>query len=197
MILSIDHPYAADNGTYGDNTETYKIEPDATYVIISGFGAKTPERYLEKRQRILDAYRDSGLADSSRQVFAETLYVMGQTWMEETARSNNLLAQLADVITVSHHRFGVMAQESGYSVAAKSQYFSAVSRHLNIEVEGTLAKALAYLMDAMQAGILEQLQEERPAVSTSKLLSIANSAGQKIFLADSTNFANIEPQLTG
>jgi RHS repeat-associated protein len=197
MILSIDHPYAADNGTYGDHTATYKIEPGATYVIISGFGAKTPERYLEKRQRILDTYRDSGLADSSREVFAETLYVMGQTWMEETTRSNNLLAQLADVITVSHHRFGVMAQESGYSVAVKSQGLTLNPRQLNFENAETLAKTLAYLMDAMQSGVLEQLQEERPVVSTIKLLSIANSAGQKIFLANSGNFANIEPQLTG
>jgi RHS repeat-associated protein len=198
MTLTIDHPYAADSGTYGDQTSTYNLKRGSSYVIISDFGSSEAGRLLKKRQRILEDYRNSGLPDSSREVLTETLNVMGQTWMQQTTLSDNLLSQLSNVIQVRHHRFGIMAQEEGYYVDVKTQLGAYISRSNVTSDENACFKAGSFLGSALEHGVLEQLQGvDRPAASTIKLMHLANSQGNKIFLANSANFSSIQTQLTG
>ncbi|MBW2109439.1 MAG: transglutaminase, partial [Deltaproteobacteria bacterium] len=197
MTLSIDHPYSADGGTYGDQTSTYNLKRGSTYVIVSDFGGSGTGRLLKSRQRILDAYRDSGLSDTSRQVLCETLNIMGQTWMEETTLNTSLLSQLSGVISIRHHRFGITAQEAGYYVDVKTQLVSNISRHTGTSAADACFRAENHLMSAMEHGVLEQLQVNRPAASTVKLLQIANAQGDKVFWVDADNYAAIEPQLSG
>ncbi|MBI5196253.1 MAG: transglutaminase [Nitrospirae bacterium] len=198
MTLTIDHPYSADSGAYGDQTSTYNLKRGSSYVVISDFGGSKDARLLKKRQRILEDYRTSGLSDSSREVLTETLNVMGQTWMQQTTLSDNLLAQLSNVIQIRHHRFGIMAQEEGYYVDVKTQVGSYISKNNNTSDENACFKAGSFLGSALEHGVLEQLQGvDRPAASTIKLMNIANGNGDKIFLADSGNFSTIQSQLTG
>ena len=202
MILSIDHPYADQGGTYGDESAEYKMKPGdpgnySTYVIISDFGGSRDGLLLKKRQRIMEEYRASGLPDDSREVLTETLNVMGQTWMEETTLNEEMLSEINDVISIRHHRFGVVAQEAGYYIDVKAQAGSHISKHNNDLAENACFRASNFLMSAMEHGVLEQLQIDRPAASTVKLFQIANSQGHKIFMANADNYSTIEPQLTG
>ena len=198
MILSIDHPYPDEGGTYGDQSAEYKMKPgDSTYVIISDFGGSKAGLLLKKRQKIMEEYRASGLPDDSREVLTETLNVMGQTWMEETTLNVNMLSELWDVISIRHHRFGVVAQERGYYIDVKAQAGASISRHGNDLDEHACFRASNFLMSAMEHGVLEQLQIDVPAASTVKLFQIANSQGHKIFMANADNYSTIEDQLTG
>jgi RHS repeat-associated protein len=197
LTISVDHPYAAEDGDYSDQSDDYQVIPGGSYVIVSAFSAKEPQNYLESRQRKLDALRESDLDPLSREMLTETLLVMGQTWMEQTTLNSRLINQLGGVLRVAHHRFGVMAQESGYFIDVKTQISSSVSRTTASSSEGNVFKAMGYLMSALEHGVLEQLQVERPAASTVKLLSLANDAGTKIFFADAASWSSIEPQLTG
>ena len=198
MTLTIDHPYAADTGTYSDQTSVYNLTRGSTYVIISEFGGSRDGKLLQQRQRHLDALRASGLADNSREVLTETLNVMGQTWMRQTTLSDDLLAEIADVITIRHHRFGIMAQETGYYVDVKSQQGSNISRHGLTANANAVFRAGNFLASALEHGMLEQVQGvDRPAVSTVRLLNLANQNGDKIFSANSANWSAIRPQLAG
>ncbi|MBI5056236.1 MAG: choice-of-anchor D domain-containing protein [Nitrospirae bacterium] len=198
MTLTIDHPYADDSGTYGDQTSTYNLKRGSSYVIISDFGGSEKGQHLKKRQRILEDYRTGGLSDASKEVLTETLNVMGQTWMQQTTLSDNLLARLSNVIGIRHHRFGIMAQEQGYYVDVKTQVNSYISRNNITADENACFKAGSFLGSALEHGVLEQLQGvDRPAASTIKLIHLANSQGSKIFLANSANFSGIQTQLTG
>ncbi|PIU80088.1 MAG: transglutaminase, partial [Nitrospirae bacterium CG06_land_8_20_14_3_00_70_43] len=199
LTVTIDHPYAGTGGTFGDQTSTYHLKRGgSTYVLISDFGASHDGRLLAERQRRLEAYRASGLVDTSREVVSESLNVMGQTWMEQTTLSDRLLAELADVVAIRHHRFGIVAQEQGYYIDVKTQYVSTISRH-NVPADAeAVFKSMSFLNSALEHGVLEQLQGfDRPAASTIKLLTLANAQGQKLFLANAGNYAAIRSQLTG
>lgn len=198
MVLSVNHPYAAQGGGHCDQSVEYKLKPgDSTYVILSGFGGSQDGELLKKRQRLLSQYREQGFADDSREVMTEALNVMGQTWMEETTLDERILSKLNKILPIRHHRFGVMAQEEGYYIDIKAQYSSYVSRTGNSGDEKSFFKAMGFLASAMEHGVLEQLQMDRPAASTVKLLQLANSGGHKIFKAYQSNYASIEPQFTG
>ncbi|MBI5055168.1 MAG: choice-of-anchor D domain-containing protein [Nitrospirae bacterium] len=205
LTLNIDHPYAAPcvpggpPGCYADQPSTYILKRGASYAIISDFGGSKDGLLLKKRQKILNDYRAiDGLQDMSREVRTEALNIVGQTWMHQTTMSDNLLSQLANVIHVRHHRFGIMAQEKGYYVDVKTQMYSYTSRNNTADDEYKCFKSGGFLNSAMEHGVLEQLQGiDRPAASTIKLITIANTNGSKIFFANGSDFPAIRPQLSG
>ncbi|BCO31672.1 hypothetical protein TspCOW1_17750 [Thiohalobacter sp. COW1] len=197
MIISIDHPYAANDGEYGDQDAVYQLKRGGTYVITSGFGADRGSLLLETRQRQLNGYLSDGLAPESREVLTESLNVIGQTWMQQTALNRDLLGNLANIHRVDHHRFGVVGQEASYYIDVKNQFISTVGRS-GTENDAAAFRSMSFLASAMEHGVLEQLQgAENPAVSTIKLMALANANGTWIYAADADNYATIRPQLSG
>lgn len=197
LTISATHPYA---GLPVDQSVDYTLKRGSTYSIVYDFGGSRLGRLLEKRQRQLRYYRDSGLSDSSREVLTETLNVLGATWMRNTTLNQNLLAQVSGVLDVWHHRFGIVAQESGYYIDVKVQMSSSLSRHgdpQDTTVKEAYFKSLNHLDSAMEHGVLEQAQVDHPAASTVKLLSINNGNNARVFKADSSNYGSIRPQLSG
>ncbi len=197
MVLTIEHPYPDDTlRTWSGQVVEYPMNRGENYyVIIYDFGGSRDGRLLEKRQRKIKDYRLSGYEDESRQVLTETLNVMGMTWMRDTTLNTNLLNELSDVLTIRHHRFGVMAQESGYYIDVKAQKSSSVSRNNDSDALEARFKAGNFLDSALEHGVLEQMQVNRPAVSTVKLLQITNDDQDPVFLVTADNFDSIKEQL--
>ncbi len=201
MFISIDHPYADQGGTYADQTDVeYKFTRGANYIIVSDFGGSSKGKLLEKRQRKLDAYRSEGFADTSREILTESLYIIGQSWMKQTTLNDHLLKQLSNTIDIQHHRFGVVAQEDSFYIDVKAQFSGVASRNLDQNKLRAYIRTKNFLNSALEHGVLEQLQAGGSAVSTVRLLQLANAdpAGYKIFMVDSASdfTANIQPQLT-
>src|SRR5208283_2249779 len=128
MTITVTHPYST---TFANQSVTYTLVrgSGSTYAIIYDFGGSRLGRLLEKRERQLQTYRASGYADTSTQVLTETLNVMGATWMRNTTMNDNLLGQIQGVIDVHHHRFGIVAQESGYYIDVRAQMHAPTSVH--------------------------------------------------------------------
>ena len=196
LIVTIDHPYAALSSTYGDRTVSFPLKRGATYALISDFGDCDAGELLNRRQRVLDGYRQSGVADSSRQVVTETLNIMGQMWMRQTALASRLLSRICKVKHIHHHRFGLMAQEEGYYVDIRAQFSADIARDGLAPRVDSYFRASGLLSSALEHGVLEQLQgTNKPAVSTVRLLQLANKTGLKIFYANAANWASIRPSL--
>ena len=198
LTIQIDHPYAAYTNTYADATVTYPLKRGGTYAVIYGFGSSETGLLLQRRQRQLQAYREAGLADNSRQVLTESLNIIGLGWMEQTDMATRLINRIAGVRRVQHHRFGLMAQEEGYYVDVKAQ-LSAGGSIAGIQADSTAAfKAGGLIQSAMEHGILEQMQgTNKPGASTIKLLALANAGSNKIFRVTSGNFTTVTNQLSG
>ena len=215
--LSIDQPFGAwdyvnnaliDDG-YCDTSSSipYNVNPATnvvnTYAILYAF--EPDWGWLQERQHKLDAYRQQGLPDSSPQVIAETLNIMGLNWMLQTEAAENLLALQLGILPQWHHRLGRMAQEigNGYFVdvymelsgeRSKAGYTSAY-----VDYEDREFDLFGYFGSALEHGMIEQLQSSNlVAASTVKMLQIANTNKQAVYLASSGNWttgANISTNL--
>jgi len=212
FVLTINHPFGywdyttnglIDTGLDDQATTNFCQRTSSTYVMVYAF--EPDWSWLHKRQNQLDAYRMSGLTNGSRQVVSETLNILGLSWVLETADVNQILASQMGMLSQNHHTIGRVGQESaGFFIDIhktsgdfpSSGIDDAVSQDNSIR-EPDLT---AYFSSALESGIIEQLQPTNTAASTVKMLEIANTNHQAVFLASITNWAtgaNIQNQLVG
>uniref|UniRef100_UPI004056C739 transglutaminase-like domain-containing protein n=1 Tax=Candidatus Electrothrix sp. TaxID=2170559 RepID=UPI004056C739 len=170
-VITINHPYAADNGKYIDQTSTYFPENGSTYAIISNFGGST-ETLIASRQKKLTSFLYQGMADTSEAVQGETLNIMGHGWMQQCRLADKMLSRLTDTISIRHHSVGFMAQEAGYYIDVKTAYSSIISIHQDDEIVATRDKIAHFnlastISSAFEHGILEQkMGSDNPGIST-------------------------------
>ena len=127
----------------------------------------------------------------------ELLNIMGLTWLYQTDRVNRLLASQNEVLALAMHRFGRMSQEEGFYVDVGLQLAANFAldgivddgRYDNVFHLGSLYAS------ALEHGILEQMQPDTSAVSTVNILRQANQDGQRIYLADSSNWTAGSPTI--
>jgi len=195
LLVTVDHPYAANGGTLFDQTEPFNVKRTGSYVLASGFGGDRNSTLLTERQRLLGRMDLQGLAPDAREVVSETLNVIGQTWMLQTQLNADVLTAISGTRQIRHHRFGIAGQEEGYFVDVRAQVVSTPAR-TSAALEGAF-QAGGFVASAMEHSVLEQLQgADNPGISTIKIFALNNQQGGKLFLADQANFASIEPQLT-
>jgi RHS repeat-associated protein len=205
--LGIQHPFGTNwsfstpgfyPARYNGDDQSVSTQPyqrtNATYVLLYGLDANNA--WLTERQQKLDNYRQ-GYGDSSQQVTMETLNVMGLGWLTQTELAQELLA--GQTATVDHfvHRLGRMGMETGkgYYIDVYEQVLPTVSNH-STNTDGIYAQNQAfqigsYFASAMEHAIIEQLQNSNlVAASTVKLLELASTNSQRIYLATSANWTS-------
>ena len=199
--LTVNHPYAANGGSFGDETHDFKVKRTGTYVIVSAFGGDRHSTLLGERQRLLNRMSIDGTPQGAPERLTETLNVIGQTWMQQTQLNDDLLFTLSGRRNIQHHRFGIAGQEEGYFVDMAAQWSAPVDR-VATPAQGAF-KAQVFIASALEHSVLDQLQGvsdsqglTNPAASTIRLLALSNWMGRRIFVADSDSFAGISAQLT-
>ena len=203
MRLAVTHNHyrltAQSNGTYPvtataksdqEEVKTYLKADNYGYAIIYSFG--NPENHLRKREEVLDGYRRANIPDTDWRVITEVLNVMGLNWMYQTYLQEQVLSPLFRTIPVHHHRFGRTSQESSYYIDIGLDFSSNQNRIGNERESNEFVSLSGFLSSAMEHSVIEQLQgPNQNAVSTVKLLYLANQAGQKIYRATGANWAAI------
>ncbi|MBK6738660.1 MAG: hypothetical protein IPG64_12490 [Haliea sp.] len=200
LRLVINHPYAADSGTYGDQSKDFPVKPTGAYVIVSAFGGDNHSTLLGERQRLLNRMSVDGTPPDALERLTETLNIIGQTWMQQTQLNADLLYTFSGKRSIPHHRFGIAGQEEGYFIDMAAQAVS-VSTRVATATQGDF-KADAFIASAMEHSVLDQLQGihnsgglTNPAVSTIRLLALANWRGDRLFVGNSGNFSVVSPNL--
>ncbi len=193
LTLSVDHPYAANGGTYADQSGDMQLVSGSDYVIVHDFGAASPD-LMASRSRLLDQYVHDGLAETSEAVRGEGLWLMGLTYCYEDHLFAHLLGQLGQGVFIQHHLVGRMGQEEGYFIDLPLGITSFVSSG----GASALTAHRAYWMmgSALEHGMLEQMQgSDREALSSIKVIQLNNEAGNMTFLADADNWNWVKPLL--
>jgi RHS repeat-associated protein len=183
------------------NTSNYQ-RTNSSYAITYAFEASP--QWLQERQQQLDAYQSAGYASTSRQVTTETLNVMALNWMLQTELSDDLLAQQSGQLEQNHYRLGRMGQETGRG------YYVDVYMELTGVFPATgigtadfindnqFFDVSTYLASAMEHGVIEQLQSSNiVAASTVKMIEIASTNSQPIYMANSANWSSVSGSLVG
>jgi RHS repeat-associated protein len=170
---------------------------NATYAILYAY--EPDWGWLQERQRQLDAYRQQGLADTSRQVVSETLNIMGLNWQMQVEAIEKILAQKIGVCPMFYHRIGRMSQETGYGYYVDiymATVASISSSNQNDNHSVRWMDEVCYFGSAMEHGLIEQLQATNlVGASTIKILELANTNHQAVYLANSTNWSAISGKL--
>jgi len=180
-------------------TNTYQ-RTNATYAILYAF--EPDWGWLQERENQLDNYRLQGLGDTSRQVVSETLNIMGLNWMLQTENANHLLEAQMGILPMYYQRLGRMAQETGrgYYVDVYMELDGFISNAgwdaVNQDRQNREFDISGFFYSSLEHGIIEQLQNTNlVGASTVKMLQIANTNGQAIYLANSANWSSVQGSL--
>ena len=215
VVLAVTHPigywniasnlfiYNPTNFANTTVTNTYQ-STNSNYAIMYAF--EPDWGWLQQRESKLDAYIQGGYANSSRQVMTETLNVMGLNWLLQTAQTDQMLASQLGILPMAFHRIGRMGQETGrgYYVDVYMQLSGELPNggidtpHLQV---WTADFDLWMIFgSALEHGLIEELQNTNlVGASTVKMLQIANTNNEPIYLASSANWStgyNVQNQLT-
>ncbi len=193
ITLSVDHPYAAYGGSYCDDTQTFNITAGGSYVIVNGW-AETTRGMVKLHRRLLKEAVSAGNDEKSEPVLGESLAVLASTWLAECSTSDQLLERIGKVFIIHHHMLGVCGQNESPYIDMPMCLVSTVSKDGDEARSNAAFFASSGHHSAFEWGVIDQLQPYS-AVSTVKLLDMANTEQDKIFYADSTNFSAISPQL--
>ena len=194
-IVTINHPYAANGGTYQDQSVAYTPLSGSKYAIVYSFGGVS-DTLLQKLQQQVATNKALGLADTTEPVLGGTLHLMGMTWLKEVMQTSKLIGAITDVVPISHHNIGFMAQESGYYIDVKLASGSQISQHGTANDKIAAFKMASLFASAFEHGVLEQLMgSANPGVSTMKLFQIANSTNGKVYSVTSSNFSTVKSLL--
>ena len=209
VIMKATHPYGSWNTSQNipvdtgiddySFTNTYQ-RTNATYAIMYAFEAN--QAWLKERQQMLNTYIQEGLPSTSREVTTETLNVMGLGWMVQTELAEEVMSQEWGLLPENFHRFGRMAQEAGrgYYVDVYLQldgtYPATGYSAQDITNEYEVFDVSSYFWSAMEHGIIEQLQNSNlVAASTVKMLEVANTNSQNVYLANSSDWTTVRNSL--
>jgi RHS repeat-associated protein len=178
--------------------------PNSSYAISYVFDPDWG--WLQARQKKLEGYRAQGLANTDRAVVTETLNVMALTWQLEVGDLSTAIGMQAGVLPMFHQRIGRMAQEAGHGYYVDVAYMTTGSPsskgntcgNYNCDPdEGEWFDQFAYFGSAMEHGMIEQLQSSNlVAGSTVKIIELANTNHQAIYIANSNNWSAVQNQLT-
>ena len=209
VSLFINHPIGTwdiTNNVYIDTTfddhaitNSYQ-RTNATYAFCYGYEPSWD--YLQKRQSQLDKYRQQGLSDTSREVVSESLNVMGLSWMVQNTAMQQILAAQVGMLPHYIENLGRMAQEggAGYYIDLSLQNDGAYPSGGDDPVNWAVAKQhfdlVAYFGSAFEHGIIEQMQNTNlVGASTVKMLEIAATNKQAVYLANSANWTTVKAKL--
>ncbi len=200
IVVDITHagsPYI--NPAFNLIGKVMKAKAGASYALVYGFDVSSD--YLNTRQQQLASYKEQGLGDQDPKMILETLNIIGLQWMLETDSAHGLIGNLKNLSSTFLYRFGRAAQEpttSGNAVYVDLpfNYTGYVSRVPDTGAANTLTAESAYsfIMSAMEHGVLDQMQAVT-AVSTVKVLKMANEQSIPIFLANPGNWSSVRSQL--
>src|SRR5258707_1035571 len=216
VVLAITHPFGywdTNNNAFvpdltnnfGNQTVTNSYQStNSTYAFLYAFDPDWG--WLQQRQNMLDAYLQQGLTNGSRQMTSATLNVMGLNWMLQTARVDGLLSAQMGILPQFHHRLGRMGQEAGKGyyvdvyMQLDSSYPDGGDDTAHLKVLNNKFDLWVFFGSALEHGIIEELQNTNlVGASTIKMLQLANTNSQAIYLASSTNWTtgfNVRSKLT-
>ena len=203
MKIAVDHPigYYNSSGDYvtlpyidSSETKSYKWSNDSAYAILYGFDASSTT--VKKAQDRLDGYRKLGLLETDWRMRTETLNVMGMTYLAQVRTIELMASTRTKTISMNWHQFGRFAQEESYYIdvgLATSGDYSYKGK--KTDMMSSFATA-GHFASALEHGVIEQMQGPSvSALSTMKVVKLANDQGSSLYLADNSNWSTLRPTL--
>lgn len=187
IFIDVDHGYPT---SQGDKSGIIEVSAGGSYLIMNGWGYAGRAMVEYHRRKLQENRSAAGATDGDQRVLGESLATIAYTWLAERSTMMLLQEQITGVASVLHHTIGVVGQTNAPYIDLPIVHTSSATKR-NFGIASEIRSAGFFnnvgVASALEwAGIEQNLDAD--AVSTVKLLDMANSLGQKIYDASSVNW---------
>ncbi|WP_354084496.1 RHS repeat-associated core domain-containing protein [Bradyrhizobium sp. S3.3.6] len=168
-----------------------------TYAIVNGWDF-TGRGMLDFHRQQLQANQAAGGSVNSEAVLGETLNMIGYAWLAQVSGNREVVDRIVGSTTVIHSAVGVVGQVTGPYIDMPGEFAGISSLTNDTNRVDTAAFTIGGNSSALEWGTLDQnlSKQNVGAVSTVKLLDIANSSNLVIYDATSSNWSTVQPLLS-
>ena len=184
--ISVFHP------AVGSDMPLYTFSRATTnvYSIPIGFGGDHRGGMRTRAENELGRMRSAGYAENNIFLRSRVAQLVGQQWLAQTALVNDLDSRIKG----SHQHFFYTLGVSGQ---ADSSYVDLKNAWSYSSADPAKFDGYMLFSSALEHGVLDQMNgTNHPAVSTVRIIDLANSANSPIYLATSANWSTIRSTLT-
>lgn len=204
QTFAINHPYATNNGAYGDDSvffntlgqayranPTTEVLPDVYGIVINwGEASSSTESHFAALERI----RGVGLFDPSTVTTdacsakcGNDLPTVGATILKSQSQANLLIDRITDTTTTRHHTVGLIVRLVVPNVTLSTAWVSSLHSSLSANSqtadpgERSASFEIGALMSAMlEGGTRQYAADDWQQGSPTNLIVLANRNGQKL-----------------
>lgn len=198
--ITVDHPYAANSGTYADKTWTFEIGVGFDLAIYNTYG-KTGRGGIEKFRMEQIKDRLDGQADASEAVLGATFAMVAGNHAAQRSYASKLSDQLTSTTSRSHHSIGLVYHAAVPKIYGPWSTVSVRTAHGQKNI-GSTKRWFNWvgIQSALAGAAISQTQAVN-GVSPEKVLdeaASASSADGRIYFATPSNYySSVRPNLSG
>ena len=173
-----------------------KVGNGFTFAILHGWDNTGPGM-VEFHRRLLQQYKSSGADPSSEPLLGQTLNTFGYSWLAQLANTKEITGQIVGTRSYYHCDFGVAGQTIGPYIDMPGGLSSNRSFSADTSRSTTSFYSGVGHLSSLESGVIEQNLSALNigAVSTAKLLDMANEQDLTVFDATSANWSSVASQL--
>jgi RHS repeat-associated protein len=186
LMIGVKHPYAVSSQT---NTYTFQRVAGNAIAIPIGFGDEWQGGMQSVAMSDLERLSALGLATNDLRLISASLWALGTSYLQSMDLANRITSWCSGIDIVTHHALGAMAQESSYYLDLKSVMYS--PKGVFHRGDGLQR---AFVSSALEHFCIEQMGGITSAVSTIRVLGMANDRGKKNYMLTAMN-TNVIPSL--
>ena len=187
-VIGVDVAYT-NHPTYN----TYRMKPEDGHVhaLCVSLGGDSDDGIRKVATKRISELRKRGLSNSDKAMVAATLQLQGQQWLAQVERHMRLWSKIVGGERSHFYNMGISGQKEGPYVDMANTFGKGWGG-------SGLVKSYMLFSSALEHSVIEQLNgAEHQAVSTVKILSLANASGNPIYFANSNNVSTVMSALSG
>lgn len=179
--------------TNAPSYHSYWVEANTNQVHVLGlhFGAESHDGIRKAVGTRLAELRASGLTEGTPRLVAETLQLQGQQWFSQVGLYQRVWNRVVGARMGDYYSMGIAGQATGPFVDMANRFQKGWGG-------AGVVKSPAMFNSALEHSVIEQLNGgKQKAVSTVKLLALANAGGDAVYFANSNNASAVTAALSG
>ncbi|MEZ4488774.1 MAG: RHS repeat-associated core domain-containing protein [Cyanobacteriota/Melainabacteria group bacterium] len=190
-LLTVNHPYS---NTWANQSFWQRVWAGKYYLIANAWGNTSPEMAYYHQNLLRDNVQAGGL-DTDENVLGESLSVIWHTWTAQKSLLASIIGRVNTCSTVLHHMVGMVGHnETPFTDLGGIVWSSSANDNDYSRLYAT-DTILALRGVGFESNSISQVPAVE-GVSSDTVLNTANTAGQKLYVADSTNWStNVRPNL--
>ena len=161
------------------------------HVLVVNLGGDNADGIRKIATKKVAELRDRGLLATNNLMQAAMLQLQGQQWLAQVERHTRLWSRIVGCEKSRFYNIGIAGQTTGPFVDMANAYMRGWGG-------GGIVESHAIFSSALEHSVIEQLNgADKTAVSTAKILTLANASGNPIYYADSNNVSTVMSALSG